>query len=193
MRQLVQLISDHPDVISFDENGILVIPSPPDLEKLLPNYYRTAKLASFQRQLNNFGYHRVGSLGFFLAACESGRIQSVPEASSPVKKGSLNSPRWAKHRRLNTSLMRLSMRVGSGLPASCAAIVRASSSLSNFMKRACSCTTTLALVRKHVGMGDVTAAWKSRGWSSDELHIAPVLPEAPRPAFSQRQQLGVAS
>ena len=36
------------------------IPSPPDLEKLLPNYYRTAKLASFQRQLNNFGYHRVG-------------------------------------------------------------------------------------------------------------------------------------
>ena len=85
MRQLVQLISDHPDVISFgaasknstrrrltghahaehasrrfDENGILVIPSPPDLEKLLPNYYRTAKLASFQRQLNNFGYHRVG-------------------------------------------------------------------------------------------------------------------------------------
>ena len=44
----------------FDENGILVIPSPPDLEKLLPNYYRTAKLASFQRQLNNFGYHRVG-------------------------------------------------------------------------------------------------------------------------------------
>ena len=60
MRQLVQLISDHPDTISFDENGILVIPSPPDLEKLLPNYYRTAKLASFQRQLNNFGYHRVG-------------------------------------------------------------------------------------------------------------------------------------
>ena len=81
MRQLVQLISDHPDVISFgarvrkfdsppshaghasrrfDENGILCIPSPPDLEKLLPNYYRTAKLASFQRQLNNFGYHRVG-------------------------------------------------------------------------------------------------------------------------------------
>ena len=38
MRQLVQLISDHPDVISFDENGILCIPSPPDLEKLLPNY-----------------------------------------------------------------------------------------------------------------------------------------------------------
>ena len=38
----------------------LCIPSPPDLEKLLPNYYRTAKLASFQRQLNNFGYHRVG-------------------------------------------------------------------------------------------------------------------------------------
>ena len=53
-------IRDSPDVISFDENGILVIPSPPDLEKLLPNYYRTAKLASFQRQLNNFGYHRVG-------------------------------------------------------------------------------------------------------------------------------------
>ena len=40
----------------------------------------------------------------------------------------------------------------------------------------------LALVRKHVGMGDVTAAWKSRGWSSDELHIAPVLPEAPAAA-----------
>jgi hypothetical protein len=60
MSILVQLISDHPDVISFDGDGILCIPSPPDLEKLLPNYYRTAKLASFYRQLNNFGYHRNG-------------------------------------------------------------------------------------------------------------------------------------
>lgn len=40
-------------------NGAIIIPDTTRLERILPRYYRTCKLQSFQRQLNNFGFHRA--------------------------------------------------------------------------------------------------------------------------------------
>eukprot|EP00633_Aureoumbra_lagunensis_P001626 CAMPEP_0197294358 /NCGR_PEP_ID=MMETSP0890-20130614/32192_1 /TAXON_ID=44058 ORGANISM="Aureoumbra lagunensis, Strain CCMP1510" /NCGR_SAMPLE_ID=MMETSP0890 /ASSEMBLY_ACC=CAM_ASM_000533 /LENGTH=217 /DNA_ID=CAMNT_0042769731 /DNA_START=151 /DNA_END=804 /DNA_ORIENTATION=- len=52
------MLREENECIFFDQ-GCLVIPSPLELEKNLPKYYRTSKFSSFQRQLNNFGYHRT--------------------------------------------------------------------------------------------------------------------------------------
>jgi len=40
-----------------------VIPDPAALERNLSKYYKHSKYASFQRQLNNFGYRRRFALG----------------------------------------------------------------------------------------------------------------------------------
>eukprot|EP00631_Chrysoreinhardia_giraudii_P002669 CAMPEP_0197422266 /NCGR_PEP_ID=MMETSP1170-20131217/14531_1 /TAXON_ID=54406 /ORGANISM="Sarcinochrysis sp, Strain CCMP770" /LENGTH=218 /DNA_ID=CAMNT_0042949595 /DNA_START=83 /DNA_END=739 /DNA_ORIENTATION=+ len=63
-KALYRMIKEHPEVISWDSTtGSIVIPDPKALEKTLVEYFRHGRYASFQRQLNNFGYRRVGSPG----------------------------------------------------------------------------------------------------------------------------------
>mmetsp|Transcript_1269 Transcript_1269/g.3837 ORF Transcript_1269/g.3837 Transcript_1269/m.3837 type:complete len:210 (+) Transcript_1269:126-755(+) len=63
-KALYRMIKEHPEVISWDSStGSIVIPDPKALEKTLVEYFRHGRYASFQRQLNNFGYRRVGSPG----------------------------------------------------------------------------------------------------------------------------------
>ncbi|KAJ1455844.1 hypothetical protein M885DRAFT_518685 [Pelagophyceae sp. CCMP2097] len=57
LRQLKKMIEEEPLVIKWDR-GNIIIPDPKELEKTLPVYYKHNNYASFQRQLNNFGYHR---------------------------------------------------------------------------------------------------------------------------------------
>jgi len=57
MRQLTRMFEERSEDIMWDA-GTIIIPDPARLEKVLPRYYKTSKFSSFQRQLNNFGYHR---------------------------------------------------------------------------------------------------------------------------------------
>lgn len=57
MRQLKKMFEEVPDIVWWDA-GAIVIGDREALERVLPRYYRTSKFSSFQRQLNNFGYHR---------------------------------------------------------------------------------------------------------------------------------------
>ncbi|KAH8057079.1 sodium/hydrogen exchanger family-like protein [Aureococcus anophagefferens] len=57
LRQLKKMIEEEPTIIKWDM-GNIIIPDPRELEKTLPLYYKHNNYASFQRQLNNFGYHR---------------------------------------------------------------------------------------------------------------------------------------
>ena len=58
--QLKRMIEERPEIIRW-RRGDIVIPDPAALERNLSKYYKHSKYASFQRQLNNFGYRR--SLG----------------------------------------------------------------------------------------------------------------------------------
>ncbi|KAJ8606510.1 hypothetical protein CTAYLR_005912 [Chrysophaeum taylorii] len=57
MRQLKKMFEEVPEIVWWDR-GAIVIGDRDALEGVLPRYYRTCKFSSFQRQLNNFGYHR---------------------------------------------------------------------------------------------------------------------------------------
>ena len=51
--KLYRMLKECPELITW-ENGLIVMPSPSRLERILPNYFRHGKFTSFQRQLNNF-------------------------------------------------------------------------------------------------------------------------------------------
>ncbi len=55
--QLKRMIEERPEIIRW-RRGDIVIPDPTALERNLSKYYKHSKYASFQRQLNNFGYRR---------------------------------------------------------------------------------------------------------------------------------------
>ena len=55
--QLKRMIEERPEIIRW-RRGDIVIPDPAALERNLSKYYKHSKYASFQRQLNNFGYRR---------------------------------------------------------------------------------------------------------------------------------------
>jgi len=68
--QLKRMIEERPEIIRW-RRGDIVIPDPAALERNLSKYYKHSKYASFQRQLNNFGYRRQFALGGGDAAAET--------------------------------------------------------------------------------------------------------------------------
>jgi len=56
--KLYTMFKETPNLIMWDR-GRIVIPQPSSrLQEILPNYFRHGKFTSFQRQLNNFGFHK---------------------------------------------------------------------------------------------------------------------------------------
>ncbi|KAJ8600533.1 hypothetical protein CTAYLR_010426 [Chrysophaeum taylorii] len=83
MRSLVRMFERETDI--FWDRGTIVIRDPSRLEKVLPQYYRTSKFSSFQRQLNNFGYHRAhDSFGGEVSGVRYHKVVGSP-ASSDVR------------------------------------------------------------------------------------------------------------
>ena len=60
--QLKRMIEERPEIIRW-RRGDIVIPDPAALERNLSEYYKHSKYASFQRQLNNYGYQLKFALG----------------------------------------------------------------------------------------------------------------------------------
>jgi hypothetical protein len=83
------MICEHPDAIQWDPTtGSLIIHDhPKNLEKTLSLYFRHHRFASFQRQLTNFGFHRIVGKKIIYrraAQCRSVESSSISSAASTL-------------------------------------------------------------------------------------------------------------
>ena len=83
MRQLTRMFEEQQNEIRW-EDGTIIIPDPAALERILPMYYKTSKFSSFQRQLNNFGYHRSYDNGSSRPVDRSKALAAVTGRWRPV-------------------------------------------------------------------------------------------------------------
>ena len=52
------MFDEVPNLITWDAGKIMIFGNSADLQDALTKYFRTGKFTSFQRQLNNFGFHK---------------------------------------------------------------------------------------------------------------------------------------
>mmetsp|Transcript_16159 Transcript_16159/g.21149 ORF Transcript_16159/g.21149 Transcript_16159/m.21149 type:complete len:150 (-) Transcript_16159:2509-2958(-) len=99
-KSLYSMVKEYPHIIQFVNDGSLIIHSPKQLEKeVLLNYFRHGKYASFQRQLNNFGYRRASMPGIGTVYRRFyGRGPLKPESILTLRHGRKSSPKRTESR-----------------------------------------------------------------------------------------------
>ena len=78
--KLYQMLQEQREVLTWDPDGGIIIHDRQRLEATLSVYFRHNRFTSFQRQLNNFGFHRQAGAGVTIyrrSPEAGGRIDSV--------------------------------------------------------------------------------------------------------------------
>ena len=60
--KLYCMFTEYPNLIYWDDGRVVVARPEERLEPILAKFFRTGKFSSFQRQLNNFGFHKAPHL-----------------------------------------------------------------------------------------------------------------------------------
>jgi len=60
--KLYCMFTEYPSLIYWDDGRVVVARPEERLEPILAKFFRTGKFSSFQRQLNNFGFHKAPHL-----------------------------------------------------------------------------------------------------------------------------------
>lgn len=69
------MVTDHPDIIGFEDEYLKVFDRVKLVKKLLPMYYTHCKFSSFSRQLNDYGFVRVGDNRYYHACFDPSGAQ----------------------------------------------------------------------------------------------------------------------